>query len=397
MRIKKAVAVISAISVIPVSILLSGSTAGEFLSVSADIIRKTAYISAGVPLTESTSPAPQDAPLSDAAPETEPPVSQPEPVVTSTVTTTISTSATTPTESQQEPQRQNSAIVISQNILEFDDGLDYTAAGNNSGVISRRTYGDYNTGEYLTLASGAQVRNCTDDTNESLLAAAKELPDIEIELNSPEPQVLIIHTHTTESYEPYQRDYFDNDFPFRTRDSRHNMIAVGEALSQTLADNGISVLHDGTIHDYPTYTGAYDRSEKTILGILEEYPSIKIIIDLHRDAISDTDGSRIAPFTEIDGKNAAQFMIITGCDNGQYNMPNYMENFKLAALFQNSAELMHPTLARAVLFDYRNYNQHISTGSLLIEIGSHANSLDEAVYTAELLGEIISDSLSLLT
>lgn len=396
MKIKKAVAVISAISVIPVSILLSDSTAGEFLSASSDIIRKTAYISAGVPLAESTYPVPQNASSAYSTPEPEPPESHPEPIVTSTATTTASTSAAAPTESQQEPQRQDSAIIISQNISEFDDGLDYTAAGNNSGAITRRTYGDYSTGEYLTLASGAQVRNCTADTNQSLLAASAELPELDIELDSSEPQVLIIHTHTTESYEPYQRDYFDSEFPFRTRDSRHNMVAVGEILAQTLAENGISVLHDGTIHDYPAYTGAYDRSEETIRAILDEYPSIKVVIDLHRDAISDSDGSRIAPVAEINGKNAAQFMIIAGCDDGRFNMPNYIENFKLAALIQNSAELMYPTLARAVLFDYRNYNQHITTGSLLIEVGSHANSLDEALYTGELLGEIMANALSVL-
>ena len=154
------------------------------------------------------------------------------------------------------------------------------------------------------------------------------------------------------------------------------------------------MLHDGTVHDYPSYTGAYDRSEATIRAALEEYPSIKVIIDLHRDAISAADGSRTAPVAEINGKSAAQFMIIAGCDDGRFgNMPDYIENFKLACLFQQSAEKLYPGLARPVLFDYRNYNQHISTGSLLIEVGSHANSHDEAVYTGELLGDILSDAL----
>ena len=172
------------------------------------------------------------------------------------------------------------------------------------------------------------------------------------------------------------------------------MVRVGEVLAQRLADNGISVLHDGTIHDYPAYTGAYDRSEATIRAALEEYPSIKVIIDLHRDAISNPDGSRTAPTAVINGRNAAQFMIITGCDDGRFgNMPEYLENLRLACLIQQSAEQLYPGLARPILFDYRNYNQHISTGSLLIEVGSHANSLDEAVYSAELLGDSIAEAL----
>ena len=240
------------------------------------------------------------------------------------------------------------------------------------------------------------MRNCTEESAEKLLAASGELPALSIEFDTPEPQVLIVHTHTTESYEPYIRDYYDEDFPYRTRDSRHNMVALGEALARSLAECGISAVHDGTIHDYPAYSGAYDRSEDTIRAALEKYPSIKVVIDLHRDAMGNPDGSRIAPAAEVDGKSAAQFMIIAGCDDGRFNMPNYMENFKLACLIQNSAESLYPELARAVLFDYRNYNQHITTGSLLIEVGGHANSLDEALYTSELLGRILADALSQL-
>lgn len=315
-----------------------------------------------------------------AAPPAEP-LAQPDEIIAETA------------ESAGESEPVGAARVISQNFSDFADGLDYTAEGSRSGAIIRRHYGVSASGEHVTLNCGAQIQNCTDIAGETLLAASSELPDIKISLGTAEPQVLIVHTHTTESYEPYQRDYYDADFPFRTRDCSHNIAAVGDKLARTLARNGISVVHDGTEHDYPSYSGAYDRSEATIREVLERYPSIKIVIDLHRDAMSDADGSRIAPVAEINGKSAAQFMIIAGCDDGRFNMPNYMENFKLACLIQSSAEALYPELARPVLFDYRNYNQHITTGSLLIEIGSHANSLDEALYTAELLGNGLSDAL----
>lgn len=281
--------------------------------------------------------------------------------------------------------------VISRSISQVSEDLSgYNA---QSGAILREHYGVSQGEDHITLSSGAQVRSCTTLPAEQLLEAAEQLPAFRVNLDADEPQVLIVHTHTTEDYEPTARGFYDENFPTRTLDGAQNVTAVGEALAQALAERGVSVLHDGTVHDSPVYTGAYDRSEATIRAALEEYPSIKVVIDLHRDAMENSDGARIAPVTEINGRNAAQFMIIAGCDNGMFNMPDYMENFKFACLIQNTAQRLYPELARPVLFDYRNYNQHITTGSLLIEVGSHANSLDEAKYTGELLGEILAQAL----
>ncbi len=304
-----------------------------------------------------------------------------------------------PEDPSEEPEpRRSAAQVISRNITPCDDGLDYTAAGTQSGAIYRRNFSGYQGTDYITLPGGGLVWNCTNESPEVIENAGGRLPELRIELNSPLPQVLIVHTHTTESFEPYQRSYFDSSFPYRSVDPEHNMTRVGEALAQRLAEQGISVLHDGTAHDYPAYTGAYDRSEETIRAALEEYPSIKVVIDLHRDAVISEDGSRTAPVAEINGRSAAQFMIISGCDDGRFgNMPHYEENLSLACLIQDSAESLYPGLSRPVLFDYRNYNQHITTGSLLIEVGSHANSLDEAVYTGELLGDCMAKALKQLS
>lgn len=291
------------------------------------------------------------------------------------------------------PEGQPAGRVISRNIEDFDDGLDLSAEGTHSGDIARVHYEASDTVDYVKLHNGGEARNCTDLSAETLAEASKELPGFKIEGASSEPQVLIMHTHTTESYEPYERDYYDINFPSRTRSVSRNMTAVGEALAKSLAAWGITVLHDGTVHDYPVYTGAYDRSEETIRKALEEYPSIKVVIDLHRDAIENSDGTRIAPVSEVNGKNAAQYMIIAGCDDGRFNMPNYMENFKFACLLQSCSEELYPGLARPLLFDYRNYNQHLTTGSLLIEVGSHANSFDEALYTGELLGDVLARAL----
>jgi stage II sporulation protein P len=131
----------------------------------------------------------------------------------------------------------------------------------------------------------------------------------------------------------------------------------------------------------------------TVKKILEENPSIKIVLDIHRDAIEKADGCRVAPTTEINGKSAAQVMIICGCDDGTMNMPNYMKNFRFASLVQQQMESDYPTLTRPVLFDYRKYNQDLTTGSILVEVGGHANSIDQAIYSGELIGKSLANAL----
>ncbi len=281
--------------------------------------------------------------------------------------------------------------VITLNRPESTDDTDYSAFTDNDGKIYRYNFGKSKSTEYITLSSGAQVRNCTEMTNAELSEAAKNIPSFG-ELDSEQPSVLIYHTHTSESFLPYG-DSFDADYPLRSGDPAKNMTAVGDAICDSLSKRGIGVVHDCMVYDSPMFTGAYYRSADGMLEILERYPSIKIVLDIHRDGITNADGSLDAPVAEIDGKNAAQFMIISGCDDGEMDMPDYMENFKLACLLQNCAEEAYPDLARAVLFDYRNYNQSLSTGALLIEVGSHGNSLDEALYTGELLGNVIADAL----
>lgn len=281
--------------------------------------------------------------------------------------------------------------VITLNRPESTDDTDYSAFTDDDGEIYRYNFGKSKSTEYITLESGAQVRNCTETPNAELTEAAKDAPTFGT-LDSEEPSVLIYHTHTCESFLPFG-DSFDADYPLRSGDPARNMTAVGDAICESLSKRGISAVHDCTVYDSPMFTGAYYRSADGMSEILEKYPSIKIVLDIHRDGVINADGSLDAPVAEINGKNAAQFMIISGCDDGEMDMPDYMENFKLACLLQNCAETAYPDLARAVLFDYRNYNQSLSTGALLIEVGSHGNSLDEAVYTGELLGNVIADAL----
>lgn len=289
--------------------------------------------------------------------------------------------------------------VITYNRTEAEDEVDYSKFTKNSGIIERYNFGYFNDPNIITLSSGAQIRNYTEDDNAELLAASLLLPELGsfdgFELGCEEPQVLIYHTHTSESFLPYGTGY-DADYPIRSDDCSRNITAVGDALCEALALQGISSVHDCTVYDHPMFTGAYYRSAETMLELLEEYPSIKIAIDIHRDGILNGDGSVTAPIAEIGDRTAAQFMIITGCDSPETDFPNYMQNFKLACLLQNCAETAYPGLARPVLFDYRNYNQSLFDGALLIEVGSQGNSLEEALYTGELLGAVVADVIETL-
>ena len=213
-------------------------------------------------------------------------------------------------------------------------------------------------------------------------AAAGPLP-FEIELDSAEPQVLILHTHATETYQLWDDLVFDPGFAARTQDKTANMCAVGARMAEVLNAAGINTLHDETLHDSPSYTESYGRSAQTARAYLEQYPSIKVILDVHRDAI-EADGMRIKPVADINGEPTAQVMLIAGCDNGTtVNLPRWEQNLAFAAAWEQAMESAYPGLTRPVLCGYRFYNQDITTGSLLIEVGGHANTLAEAVRAGE--------------
>ena len=164
--------------------------------------------------------------------------------------------------------------------------------------------------------------------------------------------------------------------------------AVGAEMARELNAAGIHTLHDTTLYDAPGYTSSYQRSRAGVQDYLARYPSIKIVLDVHRDAIEDSDGTRVKPVCEIDGESTAQVMVIAGCDNGgSAALPNWRLNLRFAAAWEAAMEGAYPGLTRPVLCGYRFYNQDLTTGSLLIEIGGHANTLDEALragrYAAE--------------
>ncbi len=268
----------------------------------------------------------------------------------------------------------------------------------NPGRIRAEQFGQGSGTGYITLGAGS-IHNLTQYSDADLRSAVTtpSLP-FDVEVNSDEPQVLILHTHATETYQTWPDLVYDPDFTARSQNNALNMCAVGERMAQVLNAAGINTLHDTTLHDSPSYTESYDRSYATTQAYLEKYPSIKVVLDVHRDAIEDADGTRVKPLCTVNGEDTAQVMIIAGCDNGSsIRLPNWRLNLRFAAAWEDAMESRTPGLTRPVMCAYRYYNQDLTTGSLLIEIGGHANTLAEAVrggqYAAEALAVLLGGHL----
>ena len=197
-------------------------------------------------------------------------------------------------------------------------------------------------------------------------------------LSEDAPQVLIIHTHGSEAYTmPKGQEYVPTG-TCRTADTSVNMIRVGDELAAVLSSYGISVLHDRALYDDPAYDGAYERAADAIAGYLEKYPTLSFVLDVHRDAIEDKAGHQYKVITRED-PHCAQISFVMGSNND-----HWLENVKLAAAVQQKLLEMSPTLMRPMTLRNSNYNQHLTTGSVLVEIGTAGNSLDEALRAARL-------------
>jgi stage II sporulation protein P len=209
--------------------------------------------------------------------------------------------------------------------------------------------------------------------------------ELELPLRGDEPTVLILHSHTTESFTG--GDYTQTS-PYRTLDPAHNMTALGAEVAEILEAAGIGVIHDTDFHDYPSYNGSYSHAASAIRAYLERYPTIELILDLHRDA-ADTPTGQLATRCQIDGERAAQLMFVLGTDT-RLKHPGWEENLSLALKLQVLLEKTHPGICRDLSLSKNRYNQHLGPRTLLVEIGAAGNTLEEAKPAAEALAEAIA-------
>ena len=255
------------------------------------------------------------------------------------------------------------------------DGTQYTDEGTR--IVPTTIYG------------GLTVKNSTGyDIDVGALVAAGPTQTL-----SPEgPQVLIVHTHGSEAYTPDEYDDYVETDTDRTEDKSKSVIRVGDELASALEAKGISVLHDREIYDYPSYTGSYSRSGASVERYLAEYPGISVVIDLHRDALGDGEVT-YKTVAELDGRASSQLMMLVGTgEDGLYH-PNWEQNLRLALYLQQAVNARYPTLARPISVVGERYNQHLSTGMFILEVGSNGNSLQEAITAVRLFADAAGDAL----
>ena len=207
------------------------------------------------------------------------------------------------------------------------------------------------------------------------------------DLTGQEPSVLILHTHTTESYTPDGENYVETS-RYRTLDPRYNMLSIGDAVAEILTDNGIGVIHDRQFHDYPNYNGAYTHARKSLKTILEENPSIRLVLDLHRDASGDS-GKQLRTHTVVAGQTIAQLMLVMGTGSSGQSHPEWEENLTLGLKLQIQLERLAPGITRPLQLRSQRFNQDLSAGALLVEVGAAGNTHGEALAAARLLAEAI--------
>ena len=208
------------------------------------------------------------------------------------------------------------------------------------------------------------------------------------DLEADHPTVLILHTHGTESYTPSPGEDYEESSAWRTLDENYNMLSIGDYLGQLLAQNGITAIHDRTLHDYPSYNGSYNHARKSIAAYLEEYPSVCLVLDLHRDA-ADTGSGQLRTLVQSDGRQIAQLMLVMGTDEAGLRHPGWEENLSLALKLHTTLERQCPGIMRPLILRSQRFNQDMSPGALLVEVGAAGNTHAEALAATEVLGKAI--------
>ncbi len=244
--------------------------------------------------------------------------------------------------------------------------------------------------EAASLGAGPDIRN---DTSLDIDYASVMARGVNIVLQAGQPQILIIHTHGSEAYTQTPGDLYEESDPYRSQDCSHNVVKLGDVLEKVLEDCGLEVIHDRGIYDYPSYTGSYTRSGAAVEEYLAQYPGIEIVIDLHRDAIGSGDVV-YKTVADVAGQASAQVMLLVGTGENGLAHPNWQENLALALSMQQAMDQAYPTLARPLAIKSERYNQHLTPGSLILEVGSTGNTLQEAVRAVELFGKAVGPVLA---
>lgn len=204
-----------------------------------------------------------------------------------------------------------------------------------------------------------------------------------------EPTVLILHTHASECYTRQPGQNYTESSSYRTLNTDYNLVAVGDKLALLLEQAGIHVVHDRQIHDYPTYSNSYTNARQSIRKFLTQYPSIRLVLDLHRDSMLNSDGSQYRAVTTVNGVQTARMMLVVGTDAGGMNHPAWQENLALGLKLQVLLEKNAPGITRPTMLRAQRFNQDLLPGALIVEMGAAGNTLQQALEGTEHLAQAI--------
>lgn len=209
------------------------------------------------------------------------------------------------------------------------------------------------------------------------------------DLTGKEPSILIIHTHGTEAYTPTaDSQYKEYGGDYRTDDDRYNLISIGDELTRLLEQGGLNVIHDRTPYDLNDYLDSYDNARAAIQKHLKEHPSIKMVLDLHRDAAERPDGSQWATSATVNGEKSAQLMFVVGT-NVNYVHPNWKTNLSIAEKMNVLMERIAPGVTRPIDLRRQRFNQDLAMGGLIVEVGAAGNTHQQAKNSMSVLAEAI--------
>ena len=258
------------------------------------------------------------------------------------------------------------------------DDLTFADNGVPSQTVIPTSSGSY------TMINGVYIKNASSRTLDESVLGSGNFP---AKLQPEGPQVLIVHSHGSEAYSMPPGQEYTPSGTYRTTDSNYNVVRVGDEIASVLSSYGISVLHDRTLHDAQSYNDAYSNSYDSVAEYLSKYPSVTYVLDIHRDAITDSDGNQYKLVSRED-PNAAQCCLVMGV---AYD--TWADNLTLAVAVQETLMAQSPTLMRPMTVRGYNYNQQLSSGYMLVEVGAAGNSLDEAILGARLFAKGFAETI----
>lgn len=207
------------------------------------------------------------------------------------------------------------------------------------------------------------------------------------------PEILIYHTHTTESYLKNTSEINKKGVPSNSSDKKINVVRVGDELADILRKKyGFNVVHNATVNDFD-YNKSYVNSLNTATRILKAYPSTRVVIDLHRDGRA-IDKPKLRVVKKVNGKDAAQVMFVMGSHSANLSHPQWQENLKLALKLQNKLNTIAPGLAKPIIISKYRYNQHLRNGAMIIEVGGDGNTVGECLESTKYLAQALNDVIN---